>query len=67
MMKHLVPRWLRTVSFVVLGIPLMGGLLDVFESEHFRSYLAQVLTSVARTFTTALLSSLLQAIFYGSA
>lgn len=69
MTNPLLPRWLRVVSGVVLAVPVVGigFLIDLLESPQFKTYLANVLTEITASLSTALVHTVVQAIFYGSA
>jgi len=68
MKNYSPPPWLRiTTTQVFLGLPLAGFFTDLAESSQFHTYLAQVLTSLVQSFSTAMVHSVIQWIFYGSA
>jgi hypothetical protein len=50
-----------------LGLPLVGFFTDLAGSPQFKTYLAEVLTSLVQSFSTAMVHSVVQWIFYGSA
>jgi hypothetical protein len=68
MTNYSPPPWLRiTTSQVFLGLPLVGFFTDLAGSPQFKTYLAEVLTSLVQSFSTAMVHSVVQWIFYGSA
>ena len=46
MKTKFMPDWLRNVSQVVLVLPMVGFLMQLFGSDYFKQYLANVFISV---------------------
>jgi hypothetical protein len=67
MKTKLFPVWLRRTSQLALALPMLGGFMEVFESDYFKVYIADTIVSVLSSLGTALIDSLIQIIFYGVA
>ena len=67
MKTNLVPTWMRISTQLMLMLPMIGLISNIFKSHYFKQYLADVLISVVTSVGTAIIDTVIQGIFYGSA